>query len=60
MMEATARYFFFADRFGWTSDQVDGERAWLVDRLPTVAAVHRELEEERLEESRRDAKGAGR
>jgi len=46
-LEAAASYFWYADRFGWTPDQVDELPAWLRDRLPTVGAVYDEIKAER-------------
>jgi hypothetical protein len=40
-------YFWFAERWGWTADQVDNSPQWLVDRLPGVAAVVDEIEEDK-------------
>lgn len=46
-IEGAARYFFFAERFHWTPEQVDNMPAWLLDRLPAVAAIHDEIAEDR-------------
>lgn len=46
-MEEAAGYYFFADRFNWTPDQVDDAPAWLIARLPGVAVIRDEIEQER-------------
>jgi hypothetical protein len=46
-MERAAGYFFFAERWGWDSDRVDQLPVWLHDRLPTIAALHDQVLEER-------------
>lgn len=32
-------YYGYADRFGWNSDTVDNERAWLLDRYPVIQSA---------------------
>jgi hypothetical protein len=46
LMDRAARYFVFADRFGWTTDQVDASPALVVDRMLIVAQVRDELQDE--------------
>lgn len=41
---AAARYFWYAERFGWDPDRVDALPGWLEERLVTVAAVHDEVQ----------------
>lgn len=52
-LEGAGVYFFFAERFGWTPDQVDDMPAWLRDRLATVGAVHDEVAEEKAKKAAR-------
>jgi hypothetical protein len=40
-------YFWFAERWGWTPRQVDEAPQWLVDRLPGVATIVDEIEEDK-------------
>lgn len=51
-MDRALRYYGFADRFGWGSEQTDNEKAWLLDRYETIADVQAEVREER--DRRRD------
>lgn len=46
-MEEAAYYFWYAQRFNWPPDVVDDLPGRLVDRLPAVAAIYDELEQER-------------
>lgn len=48
-MEDAATYFFFAERFHWTPDQVDAAPAYLRDRLPAVAVIKDTIDRERQE-----------
>ena len=43
LLDEAMPYFWAAERFGWTPDQVDKCPQWLFARLPTVAAVHDEV-----------------
>lgn len=56
-MERAAGYFFFAERFGWTPDQVDDLPVVLYDRLPAVAVIHDQVAEEKQKERLDDAQG---
>lgn len=47
LYEDAVSYFWFAERWHWTPEQVDNAPQWLVDRLPGVAAVVDEIEEDR-------------
>jgi hypothetical protein len=49
-MEEAAGYFFFAERFGWTPDQVDQLPVRLYDRLPAVAVIHDEVAQAKQQE----------
>lgn len=55
--EETMQYFWFAERFGWTPDQVDNMPLRVIDRLPGVAAMYDEVQAER---QRTEAEAAGR
>jgi hypothetical protein len=44
-MEEAAAFFFFAERWHWTPDQVDDLPVRLYDRLPAVATIHDEITE---------------
>lgn len=46
-MESTAYYYFFADRFGWTKQQVDNQPHWYTTRLPVVAEIADEVQAEK-------------
>lgn len=46
-MEEAAGYFFFAERFHWTPEQVDAAPAWLTCRLPGVAVITDEIQRDR-------------
>lgn len=50
-LEETAHYHWFAERYGWTPDQVDGLPAKHKDRFPVVAAVFDEVAEERAKQN---------
>lgn len=52
-MEEAAGYFFFAERFHWTPDQVDAAPAWLTSRLPGVAVITDQIQRERQEAANR-------
>jgi len=45
-MDEAATYFMFADRFGWTPDQVDELPAVLADRMLVIAQVRDEVQAE--------------
>lgn len=47
-MEGAARYYWFANRFGWTPQQVDAQPVWLTDRLPAVAEIADQIEQDRV------------
>ena len=46
LLDEATTYWWYAERFGWTPDQVDDCPAWLVHRLPVIAGVNDELNEE--------------
>lgn len=52
-MEEAATYFFFAERFGWTPDEVNAAPAYLTSRLPAVAAITDEIKRAREEAASR-------
>jgi len=47
LYEDAVSYYWFAQRWNWTPDQVDECPQWLVDRLPGVAAIADEIEEDK-------------
>ena len=47
MWEAAAQYFWWAERFGWTPAQVDMLPLMVRDRMPGVARMYDEVQEER-------------
>lgn len=51
-----ADYWFYADRFGWTPQQVDDQPAVILDRL---REVHLTVEEHRREQDERAAGDGG-
>lgn len=46
-MEKTAHYGWFAERYGWTQQQVDAQRSWYTDRLPAYAEIVDEVAAEK-------------
>ena len=38
-MDQAATYFLFANRFGWTPEQVDSSPAVIIDRLQVIAQL---------------------
>ena len=46
-LEEAAHYEFYAERYGWTPDVVDGQPYELLDRMAIIAAVKSEIAEER-------------
>jgi len=46
-MERTAHYGFFAERYGWTQDQVDAQADWYTARLPAFAQLVDEVNTEK-------------
>lgn len=59
LLEDAAGYWWFAERFGWTPDQVDELPAWLAARLPTVAAVNDEIQADEMKRAQ-SSSGGGR
>ena len=43
------RYFAFADRFGWTPNQVDEQPGYLLDWMLAIAALNEEVKAEKLD-----------
>jgi hypothetical protein len=48
LMERTAHYGWYAERYGWTQEQVDRQnKAWYLDRLPAFAEIWDEVAAEK-------------
>jgi len=47
LWEVTAQFFWWAERFGWTPDQVEALPLFVRERMAGVAAMHDELRAER-------------
>lgn len=52
LYERTMHYLWFADRFGWTPEQVDDQPQWFLSRAAEVAAVLDEVRAENAEAAR--------
>lgn len=52
-MERTASYGFFAERYGWTVEQVESQPAWYVARLPAFAAIVDDIQAEKQKQASR-------
>lgn len=52
LLDQALDYYLWAERFGWTSRQVDDEPAWLLDRYAVIADAQAEA---RSREARRQA-----
>lgn len=48
-MERTADYGWFAERYGWTKQQVDAQPYWYRSRLPEYAQIFDEVKAEKQE-----------
>jgi len=51
-MERAAAYAFFAERYGWTKQQVDEQPLWYISRLRDVAAISDEVRAEKQKAAR--------
>lgn len=59
-MERTASFGFFAERYGWTPDQVETLPHWFKQRLPAFARIMDELKAESEKEAVSDARAKAR
>jgi len=46
-MERTAAYGLFAERYHWTTQQVDAQPNWYIARLPVYAGIVEDVRAER-------------
>lgn len=45
MLDDAIHYYFYADKFHWSSTEVDSERAWLIDAYEIISAAKTEAQE---------------
>lgn len=48
-MEKAAWFDYFARTYGWTWQQFRDQPFWLIERLPKVGQIHKEIEQERID-----------